>query len=198
MSTRGRRGARRDGRRLPSDAARAPRSVALKAIAPELAADPDFRERFQRESLLVASIDHPNVIPIYEAGERDGTLYLIMRWVDGTDLRTLLTTSGRLSPDRTIKLLRPVASALAATHRRGLVHRDIKPANILIARSDEEDEDHVYLTDFGIAAAPMVSRSRARACSSAPSTTRRPSGSRVERETLQLTSTRSVACCSKR
>ena len=127
------------------------RSVALKAIAPELAADPDFRERFQRESLLVASIDHPNVIPIYEAGELDGTLYLIMRWVDGTDLRTLLTTSGRLSPDRAIKLVRPVASALAATHRRGLVHRDIKPANILIARSDEEDEDHVYLTDFGIA-----------------------------------------------
>ncbi len=127
------------------------RSVALKAIAPELAADTDFRERFQRESLLVASIDHPNVIPIYEAGERDGTLYLIMRWVDGTDLRTLLTTSGRVSPGRAIKLLRPVASALAATHRRGLVHRDIKPANILIARSDEEDDDHVYLTDFGIA-----------------------------------------------
>ena len=74
------------------------RSVALKAITPELAADSDFRERFQRESLLVASIDHPNVIPIYEAGERDGTLYLIMRWVDGTDLRTLLTTSGRVSP----------------------------------------------------------------------------------------------------
>ena len=127
------------------------RSVALKAIAPELAADTDFRERFQRESLLVASIDHPNVIPIYEAGELDGTLYLIMRWVDGTDLRTLLTTSGRVSPGRAIELVRPVASALAATHRRGLVHRDIKPANILIARGDEEDDDHVYLTDFGIA-----------------------------------------------
>jgi serine/threonine protein kinase len=127
------------------------RSVALKAIAPELAADTDFRDRFQRESLLVASIDHPNVIPIYEAGERDGTLYLIMRWVDGTDLRTLLTTSGRVSPGRAIKLLRPVASALAATHRAGLVHRDIKPANILIARGNEEDEEHVYLTDFGIA-----------------------------------------------
>ena len=127
------------------------RSVAFKAITPELAADPDFRERFQSESLVVASIDHPNVIPIYEAGELDGTLYLIMRWVDGTDLRTLLTTSGRVSPGRAIRLLRPVASALAATHRRGLVHRDIKPANILIARGDEEDEDHVYLTDFGIA-----------------------------------------------
>jgi serine/threonine protein kinase len=127
------------------------RSVALKAIAPELAADEGYRERFQRESHLAASIDHANVIPVYEAGELDGTLYLIMRWVEGTDLRTLLTASGRVSPGRAIKLLRPVASALAAAHRRGLVHRDVKPANVLVARGDEEDDDHVYLTDFGIA-----------------------------------------------
>jgi serine/threonine protein kinase len=127
------------------------RPVALKAIAPWLAADKDYRERFQRESHLAASIDHPNVIPVYEAGELDGTLYLMMRWVEGTDLRTLLTTSGSLSPGRAIRLLRPVASALAAAHRRGLVHRDIKPANVMIARSDEENEDHIYLTDFGIA-----------------------------------------------
>lgn len=127
------------------------RSVAVKAIAPELAADKDYRERFQRESLLAASIDHPNVIPVYEAGELDGTLYLIMRWVEGPDLRTLLTTSGRVSPGRAIRLLRPVASALAAAHRRGLVHRDIKPGNVLVARGDEKDDDHVYLTDFGIA-----------------------------------------------
>jgi serine/threonine protein kinase len=128
------------------------RPVALKAIAPELAADEDYRERFQRESHLAASIDHPNVIPVYEAGELDGTLYLMMRWVEGTDLRTLLITSGRVSPGRAIKLLRPVASALAVAHRRGLVHRDIKPANVMIARGDEEDDDdHVYLTDFGIA-----------------------------------------------
>jgi serine/threonine protein kinase len=127
------------------------RSVALKAIAPELAADLDFRERFQRESQLAASIDHRNVIPVYEAGELDGTLYLIMRWVDGTDLRTALARSGRLSPKRAIALLRPVASALAAAHRRGLVHRDVKPANVLVARADEGDDEHVYLTDFGIA-----------------------------------------------
>jgi serine/threonine protein kinase len=128
------------------------RPVALKAIAPELAADKDYRERFQRESHLAASIDHPNVIPVYEAGELDGTLYLIMRWVDGTDLRTLLKASGRVSPGRAIKLLRPVASALAAAHKRGLVHRDVKPANVLVARGEEEDDDdHVYLTDFGIA-----------------------------------------------
>ena len=127
------------------------RPVALKAIAPELAADEGFRERFQRESHLAASLDHPNVIPVYEAGELDGTLYLIMRWVQGTDLRSMVVTSGRLSPGRAIKLLRPVASALAAAHRRGLIHRDIKPANVLIAQGDEGEDDHVYLTDFGIA-----------------------------------------------
>jgi hypothetical protein len=127
------------------------RPVALKAIAPELAADVDYRERFQRESQLAASIDHANVIPVYEAGELDGTLYLIMRWVEGTDLRTLLATAGRVSPARAIRLLRPVASALAAAHRRGLVHRDIKPANVMVARGDEETDDHTYLTDFGIA-----------------------------------------------
>ncbi|HEY6396475.1 MAG TPA: protein kinase, partial [Solirubrobacteraceae bacterium] len=127
------------------------RPVALKAIAPEFAMDTQYRERFQRESHLAASIDHPNVIPVYEAGESDGTLYLIMRWVEGTDLRTLLDSSGRMSPGRAIKLLRPVASALAAAHRRGLVHRDVKPANVLITRGEEEDEDHIYLTDFGIA-----------------------------------------------
>jgi len=127
------------------------RPVALKAIVPDLAADLAFRERFQRESHLAASLDHPNVIPVYEAGELDGTLYLIMRWVEGTDLRTLLASSGRLSPGRAIKLLQPVAAALAAAHERGLVHRDIKPANILVARGSEEAEDHVYLTDFGIA-----------------------------------------------
>ena len=127
------------------------RPVALKVIAPDLAADEGYRERFQRESRLTASIDHPNVIPVYEAGESDGRLYLVMRWVEGTDLRTLLSSSGRLPPARTIGLLRPVASALAAAHGRGLVHRDVKPANVLIARSGEGSEDHIYLTDFGIA-----------------------------------------------
>jgi len=126
------------------------RPVALKAIAPDLAADAEYRERFQRESHLAALIDHPNVIPVYEAGELDGTLYLIMRWIDGTDLDELFKTSGRLSPRRAITLLRPVASALAAAHRHGLVHRDIKPANVLIARG-YDDEEHIYLTDFGIA-----------------------------------------------
>jgi serine/threonine protein kinase len=128
------------------------RPVALKAIAPELAADDEYRERFQSESQLAAIIDHPNVIPVYEAGEADETLYLIMRWIDGTDLRQLFNRSPRLPARRAIRLLRPVGSALAAAHRHGLVHRDVKPANVLIARSyEDEDEDHIYLTDFGIA-----------------------------------------------
>lgn len=126
------------------------RPVALKAIAADLAQDAEYRERFQHESQLAASIDHPNVIPVYEAGERDGVLYLIMRWVDGTDLRALLVVERRLRPARAVALLRPVALALAAAHQRGLVHRDVKPANILISQVAGQDE-HVYLTDFGIA-----------------------------------------------
>ncbi len=127
------------------------RPVAVKAIAPQFAQDEAFRERFQRESQIAASIEHPNVIPVYEAGDLEGSLYLIMRWVDGTDLRELISSSGRLTPERAVQLLRPVASALSAAHRRGLVHRDVKPANVLIARGEDQDDEHVYLTDFGIA-----------------------------------------------
>jgi len=127
------------------------RPVAVKAIAPELVEEASYRERFKRESQLAASIDHPNIIPVYEAGESAGTLYLIMRWVEGTDLRAMLTASGRLAPMRAVLLLRPVASALAAAHQQGLVHRDVKPANVLIARGNDQAEEHVYLTDFGIA-----------------------------------------------
>ena len=125
------------------------RPVAVKAMMPELATDTEFRQRFQRESQLAASIDHPNVIPVYEAGESHETLYLIMRWVDGSDLRALLSQSGGLPVQRALTLLQPVALALAAAHRRGLIHRDVKPANVLIA--SEEGQEHVYLTDFGIA-----------------------------------------------
>ncbi|MFL5829478.1 MAG: serine/threonine-protein kinase [Solirubrobacteraceae bacterium] len=127
------------------------RPVAIKVIAPRLAEDVAFRERFQRESQLAASIEHPNVIPVYEAGELEGTLYLIMRWVHGTDLRARLLEYGPLGAPDTIRLLRPVASALAAAHRRGLIHRDIKPANVLIATGDQDQDEQVYLTDFGIA-----------------------------------------------
>jgi len=121
------------------------RSVALKLIAPELAEDEHFRSRFVREPRLAASLDHPNVIPIYEAGEHDGQLYLAMRYVDGDDLKTVLEREELLSPERTINVLSQVAGALDAAHRRALVHRDVKPANVLL-----DEDDHVYLTDFGI------------------------------------------------
>jgi ABC-type branched-subunit amino acid transport system substrate-binding protein/streptogramin lyase/predicted Ser/Thr protein kinase len=121
------------------------RPVALKLIAPELADDEQFRARFLREPKLAASLDHPNVIPIYEAGEHDGQLYLAMRFVEGSDLRTLLEREGKLSPERTLAILAQVAGALDAAHRRALVHRDMKPANVLL-----DQDGHAYLTDFGI------------------------------------------------
>jgi serine/threonine protein kinase/uncharacterized RDD family membrane protein YckC len=124
------------------------RTVALKIIAPEVADDEDFRERFKRESRIAASIEHPNVIPVHEAGEVDGQLYIVMRYVDGTDLRELVQREGPLAPERAARIVAQVAEALDAAHARGLVHRDIKPANVLIARRG--DTDHVYLTDFGL------------------------------------------------
>jgi serine/threonine-protein kinase len=125
------------------------RPVALKAIAPELAGDATFRERFKRESRIAASIEHPNVIPVYEAGEGEGMLYLIMRYVEGTDLRALIDSEGGLEPERAARIVAQVAAALAAAHRRDLIHRDVKPANVLIDADGERD--HAYLTDFGIA-----------------------------------------------
>jgi YVTN family beta-propeller protein len=121
------------------------RPVALKLIAPELAEDEDFRRRFLRESRLAASLEHPNVVPIYEAGEHDGQLYLAMRYVEGSDLRTVLKRDGPLAPERTLGVLAQIADALDAAHRRGLVHRDVKPANVLL-----DDDGHAYLTDFGV------------------------------------------------
>ena len=125
------------------------RPVALKAIAPELAGDVMFRERFKRESRIAASIEHPNVIPVYEAGEGEGLLYLTMRYVEGTDLRAVIEAHGSLEPARAARLVAQVAAALAAAHRRELMHRDVKPANVLIDRDGERE--HAYLTDFGIA-----------------------------------------------
>jgi predicted Ser/Thr protein kinase len=120
------------------------RPVALKLIATPLARDEDFRERFVRESRAAAAIDHPNVIPVYSAGEEDGRLYLAMRFVDGEDLRTLVRRGGPLTPHRAAAVIAQVANALDAAHARGLVHRDIKPANVLL------DGEHAYLTDFGL------------------------------------------------
>ena len=124
------------------------RSYALKVIAPELAADRRFQDRFKREMQIAASLHHPNVVEIHYAGAHEGMLFFVMDFVQGTDLREILQ-HGALSPDRAIDLLRQVAAALDAAHARGLVHRDVKPANILIAVHD--DSEHAYLTDFGLA-----------------------------------------------
>jgi pSer/pThr/pTyr-binding forkhead associated (FHA) protein/tRNA A-37 threonylcarbamoyl transferase component Bud32 len=122
------------------------RQVALKLILPEHSEDARFRERFRRESQVAASIDHPNVIPILEAGEESGMLFIMMRLVEGTDLRELIASEGKLEPLRAARISRQVGAALDAAHARGLVHRDVKPANVLLARAD-----HVYLSDFGLA-----------------------------------------------
>ncbi len=121
------------------------RAVALKILAPQLSHDERFRERFVRESRLVASLDHPNIIPIYEAGEREDLLFIAMRYVEGSDLRKLVQATGQLPVARANPLFAQIAAALDAAHAGGLVHRDVKPANILVAQGD-----HVYLTDFGL------------------------------------------------
>lgn len=124
------------------------RDVALKVITPELAEDVGFRERFERESRVAASIDHPHVIPIYEAGDEGGILYIVMRYVAATDLGALIAHQGGLEPSRAVRVFGQIGDALDAAHSRGLVHRDVKPANILIAGNN--GRDHAYLTDFGL------------------------------------------------
>jgi hypothetical protein len=124
------------------------RKVALKLLASELAEDEGFRVRFLRESQLAASLDHPNVVPVYEAGEVDGLLYIAMRYVPGTDLKALLRAEGALAPERALVLVGQVASALDAAHERGLVHRDVKPSNVLL--TGRPGKEHCYLADFGL------------------------------------------------
>jgi serine/threonine-protein kinase len=126
------------------------RRVALKVLAPDLAADDRFRRRFLRESRIAASIDHPSIIPIYETGEDGGRLYIAMRYVDGPDLAAVLRREGRLEPSAALAILAQVAGALDAAHERGLVHRDVKPANMLLASGPAGTPSHCYLCDFGL------------------------------------------------
>ena len=121
------------------------RTVALKVITPALADDEEFRKRFVAESKAAASVEHPNVIPVYYAGEREGVLFIVMRYVDGPDLRALVRAEDHLEPERAAHIVAQLGGALDAAHRHGLVHRDVKPANVLLG-----EDDHAYLTDFGL------------------------------------------------
>ncbi len=125
------------------------RQVALKLIAPEAAAEEVFAKRFAEESRIAASIEHPNVVPIYAAGEEGGVPFIAMRYVSGSDLSRRIAREGRLEPARAAALIAQVGSGLDAIHAAGLVHRDVKPANVLL--SGEDEAEHAYITDFGVA-----------------------------------------------
>ena len=120
------------------------RIVALKVLSLDLAGTPGFRDRFLRESRTAASISHPGMVTVYDAGDAEGQLYIAMQYVNGTDLGALLAQKGSLEPRRVVSLLRQIAGALDVAHERGIVHRDVKPANVLI------DGELCYLTDFGL------------------------------------------------
>jgi serine/threonine protein kinase len=127
------------------------RWVALKVLSEDLARDDAFRRRFIRESRAAATVDHPNIIPIFDAGEAGGVLFIAMRYVGGQDVHHLLNRAGPLPPARATGIVAQVASGLDAAHACGLVHRDVKPANMLLGGLAEDgSEDHVYLSDFGI------------------------------------------------
>ncbi|WP_081282635.1 serine/threonine-protein kinase PknD [Mycobacterium asiaticum] len=121
------------------------RDVAVKVLRPELATEPGYQERFRREAYAAGRLSSPNIIPIYEAGEIDGRLYLVMPVVDGVDVHTVLQREGPMSPAKAVRVIEQVAAALDTAHRAELVHRDVKPSNILMV-----GDDFVYLIDFGL------------------------------------------------
>ena len=133
-----------------ADDVRLGRKVALKVLSSETAEIPAVRERFVRESQLAASLDHPHILPIYEAGEADGQLFIAMRYVPGPDLEGIIARDGPLALERTVALIDQIGSALDAAHAAGLIHRDVKPGNILVAPGSAPGTDHAYLTDFGL------------------------------------------------
>jgi serine/threonine protein kinase len=127
------------------------RTVALKLLTPDMVRNDTFRRRFAHEQRVAAALDHPHIVPIFEAGEANGVLYIAMRYVPGLDLRALLDREGPLPVKTALRIAAQVASALDAAHEHDLVHRDVKPGNVLVARGTDSDHpEHVYLTDFGL------------------------------------------------
>jgi serine/threonine-protein kinase len=120
------------------------RHVALKVLTADLAGNRSFRQRFIREAQTAARLDHPNIVPVFDAGEETGLLYIAMKYIDGTDLGHVLDAEERLTPQRTVDLLVDIADALDVAHAAGLVHRDVKPGNVLV------DNVRSWLTDFGL------------------------------------------------
>jgi len=125
------------------------RTVALKIMATDLADDAEFRERFVDEARNTSAIDHPHIVPLYDFGELDGSLFLAMRYVEGDDLSALIA-NGPLAPRRAMTLLGQVGEALDVLHARKLVHLDVKPANVLVTKRESAGREHVYLADFGL------------------------------------------------
>lgn len=121
------------------------RPVALKLVEPEKASDPVIRERLRREARAVAALDHPNVVPLYEAGEQDGMVFIATRWVEGMELGALIDREGPMEAMRAARTAAQIAAALEVAHEKDLVHRDVKPSNVILT-----PEDHVYLTDFAL------------------------------------------------
>jgi serine/threonine protein kinase len=139
---------------------RLPRTDVIKVLSPTLTADPRFRERFLREAERMSTLSHPHVMPIHDSGEsEDGTLYLVMPFISGGDLRELLKRHGRLEPARAVRLVAQLGAALDAAHRIGVVHRDVKPENVMLSSVEPDESDHVLLTDFGISREQLATNS---------------------------------------
>lgn len=129
------------------------RDVAIKVLPPEIANEPGYEERFRREAYTAARLSEPHIIPVHEAGEIDGRLYLVMPVIEGIDVDSLLRRDGPMSPQRAVNVIEQLAAGLDAAHAVGLVHRDVKPSNALMT-----GRDFVYLIDFGIAHDGAASR----------------------------------------
>ncbi len=140
------------GRVFLAEHPRLPRHDALKVLGPAVSADPEYRQRFNLEAEMVATLNHPNIVTIYDRGDFEGQLWIAMEYVDGTDAFRLLTDRypNGFPPAALVRVVAGVAEALDYAHGRGLLHRDIKPANILIGRQDG-DANRVLLADFGVA-----------------------------------------------